>query len=1036
MAKTYIMEIEKDINLSHFTFENLQEAVFWVNSKGNILYVNDMACKMSGYSKEELMSMQVHQINPSELVADFKNFWKELKAKKHYRFNAKHKHKKGYLYDVEITGNYIEYEGQEITCSIVRDIRKIKLEEDMLRIVSEATSGLTGKDFFTELAKHITVTLSMRYALITECANEQRTRLRTLCYVDGNAVLDNIEYDTADIPCEIIMRGEDFFMMNGVQARFPKEKGIESYVGVPIYSPSKGDIIGHIIAVDPNPVTSENNQTAILKIFASRVGAELERMKAEKELEVKNCELNKRLNEIELYHTTMKNLRDQIFWMDKDGRFIRVNDAVARESGYSIDELMNMSVFDINPRLTKKEWKKGWEETKKHGREILETEHRDKEGKLYPVEVTNNFIEYDGKEYFCSSVRDIRKRKMEEELLRTISEQTAGITGEDYLLQLAKFVTSCLNIRYAMVSRYSNPEHTRMKMLSYVERHQVLEGFEYELSGTPCEVVMKGNEFFCANNLEISYPKEKGINSWIAVPIYSPTTGKAIGNIGGFDDVPMSKEQNQVDILKIFAARAGAEIERMDAEEKLKEANAKLEVLLAESEERFRDLFEKAPIAYVHEGLDSKFIKANRAAMNILGIRPDQIEGTYGASFVPDTPDAQRRLKEAFESIGRGVDTSGVVLELRRKDNGKPIWIQWWSNPDVGGQFTRTMFIDITEKVLMEQEQAKLKAENKYLQEEIKLNNNFEEIISKSKNFHKILQQIEQVASTDATVLIMGESGTGKELLARAIHNISNRSKRPLIKINCATLPANLIESELFGHERGAFTGAMERKIGRFELADGGTIFLDEIGELPIELQAKLLRVLQEGEFERLGNPKTMKVNVRVIAATNRNLEDAIAKKEFREDLFYRLNVFPIVSPPLRDRKEDIPLLVKHFVNKYEGKMGKEISNIPQKVIDALMLYDWPGNIRELENLIERALILCSGKTLEYGNWIPSAKVLAGNGKAGLRQLDEVEKEHIIAVLEKTHWKVSGEKGAAKILGLNATTLEARMKKLGIERVK
>jgi PAS domain S-box-containing protein len=918
MAKLPMKEFEKDVNLSHFTFENLQEAVYWVNSKGNILYVNDMASKMSGYSKPELLGMQIHQINPSEQLGNFKNFWKELKAKKHYKINTKHQHKQGNVYDVEVTGNYIEYEGQEITCNIVRDIQKIKLEEEMLRKVSEATSGLIGKDFFKELAKHITVTLSMRYALITECANDQRTRLRTLCYVDGNAVLDNIEYDTAGIPCEIIMRGEDFFMPHGVEASFPKEKGIESYVGVPIYSPSKGDIIGHIIAVDPNPVTSENNQTAILKIFAARVGAELERMKAEKELEQKNCELNKRLNEIELYHTTMKNLRDQIFWIDKDGKFIRVNDAVSSLSGYSIDELMKMSVFDINPTLTKKEWKKGWHETKKTGQEIIETEHRDKEGKLYPVEVTNNFIEYEGTEYFCSSVRDIRKRKMEEELLRTISEQTAGITGEDYLLQLAKFVTSCLNIRYAMVSRYSNPEQTRMKMLSYVERHEVLEGFEYELSGTPCEVVMKGNEFFCSNNLEISYPKEKGINSWIAVPIYSPTTGKTIGNIGGFDNVPMTKEQNQVDILKIFAARAGAEMERIEAQLSLENANAEL------------------------------------------AIRLKEIEG----------------LKN------------------------------------------------------------QLQAENKYLQEEIKLSNNFEEIVSRSKVFHKILQQIEQVASTDATVLIMGESGTGKELLARAIHNISNRSKRPLIKINCATLPANLIESELFGHERGAFTGAMERKIGRFELADGGTIFLDEIGELPIELQAKLLRVLQEGEFERLGNPKTMKVNVRVIAATNRNLEDAIAKREFREDLFYRLNVFPIISPPLRDRKEDIPLLVKHFVTKYEGKMGKEISNIPAKVIDALMLYDWPGNIRELENLIERALILCSGKTLEYGNWIPSAKATAGNEKTSLRQLDVVEKEHIIAVLEKTHWKVSGEKGAAKILGLNATTLEARMKKLGIERVK
>ena len=251
--------------------------------------------------------------------------------------------------------------------------------------------------------------------------------------------------------------------------------------------------------------------------------------------------------------------------------------------------------------------------------------------------------------------------------------------------------------------------------------------------------------------------------------------------------------------------------------------------------------------------------------------------------------------------------------------------------------------------------------------------------------------------------------------------------------MNCATLPANLIESELFGHEKGAFTGAMDKKIGRFELADGGTIFLDEIAELPVELQAKLLRVLQEGEFERLGNPRTMKVNVRVIAATNRNLEQAIDKKEFREDLFYRLNVFPIVSPPLRDRKEDIPLLVKHFCQKHEAKIGKKIIHIEPEVIDALMEYNWPGNIREVENLIERAMIISEGNTLEYGDWLPVSKH-ASTSKNALLKLEDVEKEHIIEVLKKVNWKVSGEKGAAKMLGLNATTLEARMKKLGIKR--
>jgi formate hydrogenlyase transcriptional activator len=742
--------------------------------------------------------------------------------------------------------------------------------------------------------------------------------------------------------------------------------------------------------------------------------------------------------DLHLSHFTMENLHEAVFWINAKGHIFQVNEMACKMSGYNREELTAMTVNDINPSQIVSDFPKFWKRLKKEKKLIFEAKHKHKEGYLYDVEITGNYIEYKGEEFTCSIARDISRRKSEEALLRTISEATSGLVGQDFFEALTQYVTLSLGVKTCIVTECMDVQRTRLRTLAYTKSKALQQNIEYDTEGTPCQLVMqgKGAEVFIATGCDKKYPKEAGYDSYVAVPIYSSTNGNVIGHIAALDDKPMTENQNQTAILKNFAARAGSEIDRIKAEERLKIANAELELRLSESEDRFRDLFEEAPIAYVHEGLDSKFIKANRAALRILGVRPDEVPYTYGKTMAPDTPDAQRRMKEAFESIGRGTDTSGVVLELRRKDNGEPIWIQWWSNPDVGGQFTRTMFIDITDKVLMEQEQAKLQAQNRYLQEEIKLTYNFEDIISKSKDFHKILQQIEQVAGTDATVLILGESGTGKELLARAVHNISNRSKRPLIKINCATLPANLIESELFGHERGAFTGAMERKIGRFELADGGTIFLDEIGELPVELQAKLLRVLQEGEFERLGNPKTIKVNVRVIAATNRNLQQAIEKKEFREDLFYRLNVFPIISPPLRNRKEDIPLLVKHFVKKYEGRMGKEIKNIAGKVMDALMQYDWPGNIRELENLIERALIVTSGNTLEYGDWIPAAKSISSNGKAGPQTMEEVEKEHIISILAATNWKVSGEKGAAKILGLNATTLEARMKKLGITRDK
>jgi formate hydrogenlyase transcriptional activator len=327
---------------------------------------------------------------------------------------------------------------------------------------------------------------------------------------------------------------------------------------------------------------------------------------------------------------------------------------------------------------------------------------------------------------------------------------------------------------------------------------------------------------------------------------------------------------------------------------------------------------------------------------------------------------------------------------------------------------------------------ARLEQENIYLQEEIKTQHSFEEIIGRSPVIQKVLQAVETVAPTDAGVLILGETGTGKELIARAIHNLSPRKESVLVKVNCAALPAGLIESELFGHEKGAFTGALARKSGRFETANSGTIFLDEIGDLPLDLQAKLLRVLQEGEFERVGSSQTLKVEVRVIAATNRDLEKAVRENQFRSDLFYRLNVFPIRLPSLRERKEDIPLLVRHLVLKYNLKFGKKIEVIPPNIMEALQAYAWPGNVRELENIIERAVILSQGSRLPPGEWMPtpSATLRASHTPT----LEELEREHIISVLETTVWRVSGERGAARLLGMKPTTLEARMKKLGIER--
>jgi formate hydrogenlyase transcriptional activator len=310
----------------------------------------------------------------------------------------------------------------------------------------------------------------------------------------------------------------------------------------------------------------------------------------------------------------------------------------------------------------------------------------------------------------------------------------------------------------------------------------------------------------------------------------------------------------------------------------------------------------------------------------------------------------------------------------------------------------------------------------------------FEQIIGHSPALESVLEQVEQVAPTDSTVLIQGETGTGKELIARSIHNLSSRCGRAFMKLNCAAIPFDLLESELFGHEKGAFTGAIAQKIGRFELADKGTLFLDEVGDIPLALQPKLLRVLQEQEFERLGSGRTHQVDVRLVAATHRNLVDMVKRSEFRSDLYYRLNVFPVPLPPLRARREDIPALVEHFVEIYARRMGKEIEHIPPETMSALVSYQWPGNIRELQNFIERSVILTSGNILHPP--LACLKSAAEAESLGAITLEDAERDHIRKTLEQTRWVVAGPHGAAARLGMKRSTLYFRMQKLGISRTK
>lgn len=462
------------------------------------------------------------------------------------------------------------------------------------------------------------------------------------------------------------------------------------------------------------------------------------------------------------------------------------------------------------------------------------------------------------------------------------------------------------------------------------------------------------------------------------------------------------------------------------------------------SEMRFRHMADTAPVLIWMADTEMFCTFFNRRVLEFTGHQAEDLLGVGWLRLVHE--DDLQRYQDAYVSGYERQQPFTMEYRIRRAD-GEFRWLYDTGSPRFSADGKLLGYIgsavDITDRKAAEEElqraheevhklKNQLEAENIYLREEIKLTLSVDEIVGRSDEIKYVLFKIEQVSKTDSTVLVLGETGTGKELVARAIHSQSSRKDRPLVKVNCAALSAGLIESELFGHEKGSFTGASTRKLGRFELADGATLFLDEIGELPLDLQSKLLRVVQEGEFERLGGTRTVKVDVRIIAATNRNMKKEVELGNFREDLWYRLNVFPITVPPLRRRRGDIPPMVEHFVTSFSRKVGKEITAVSSATLKKLQEYSWPGNVRELANVIERGVINAQGPVLHIEDRFeqtPDPQLDVAS-----RTLNELEKEYISRILDDTGWRIEGPSGAAKILGLHPSTLRTKMAKLGIQK--
>ncbi|HWP64355.1 MAG TPA: sigma 54-interacting transcriptional regulator [Candidatus Limnocylindria bacterium] len=689
---------------------------------------------------------------------------------------------------------------------------------------------------------------------------------------------------------------------------------------------------------------------------------------------------------------------------------------------------------------------------------------------------------------------------------RPVVEATSDKAGLEFLRHLVKNLADSLGVAYAFVAEFAGAAD-RVRTIALWNGEDWLPNIEYALSGTPCEQVIAGHLCLYRDDVQRLFPNDSdlvalGARSYLGVPLLG-AQGQTLGHLAVIDTRPMTEDPRGVTIFEVFANRARVELERLHAEAVLERACEDLQVRLASTRQdldlaygELQALLEINQSTTRHLERCELFAALARCVKPLLPTERFGIEVPTGPETLRvhvlalDRPSSSPMIEEfpsagtacrwsqenrsryvagAREELRHRFPTTFAVMEregmeslcalplLREERSFGALFFM-----SIARDAYHTIPVELLERVAsavavacdncfayeeVRQLRDRLATENVYLQEEIRQEHNFREIVGRSPAIANVLSLVETVASTPSTVLILGETGTGKELIARAIHDRSPRRDRPLVKVNCSAISAGLVESELFGHVKGAFTGAVETRIGRFEVADGGTIFLDEIGELPLDTQVKLLRVLQEREFEPVGSNRPRQVDVRVIAATNRDLAEEVTRGRFRADLYYRLNVVPIVVPPLRQRSGDVPLLAHLFLDRFARQFGRRIDGISNATMARLMAYPWPGNVRELQNVMERAVVLAQGPILEFGAELlptvgpstahpaPAAPPAVASARdANGKTLEEVSRAHIVETLVATNWVIDGPRGAAAVLGVNPSTLRSRIKKLGIRR--
>jgi transcriptional regulator with GAF, ATPase, and Fis domain len=627
------------------------------------------------------------------------------------------------------------------------------------------------------------------------------------------------------------------------------------------------------------------------------------------------------------------------------------------------------------------------------------------------------------------------RRVDEEAALRAVVEGTASETGRDFYRALVRNLAGTLDTFGAWITEFDE-RVDRLRALAFWFGNDWIDGFEYPIAGTACEIAIRERRLFHIRDWDETAPlnppetfRSAGIVSYLGVPLLE--RDRVMGHVAVIDVRPIAAEPRIVTLFELFAHRAQAEMRRL-----------RLEAELRDSREELARLVDSAMDAIVVLDGDLRVARVNPAAEKVLRCPASPlgtpVQEILGAS-------ATSNLRAVAEELERraGADRHQWIPALVVEPSHRaPFPAEaTLSRFDARGRHGYTLILrNVDERLEAERTIRQLTSQAEYLREELAARQGFGEILGDSPALRAALEGVAQVAETGASVLILGETGTGKELFARAIHDRSARRDGPLVKVNCAAIPATLIESEFFGHERGAFTGATQRRDGRFALADRGTIFLDEIGELPLELQGKLLRVLQEGEFELVGGARTRKVDVRVVAATNRDLERAVREGTFREDLYYRLSVFPLRLPPLRERGDDVVQLASAMAAKLARAMGKTMAPPGAADVAALRSYAWPGNVRELRNVVERAIITSRNGRLDLERILPAPEP-SPRGDAPRpgeilteREMRRVERDNIIAALERCGWRISGDGGTADLLGLSPSTLKSRMKALDVRR--